>query len=43
MDLGPKLGDAASLWNFTPSPGAPAKSVERWGLREAANSASRPR
>ena len=22
MDVGPKLGDAASLWNFTPSPGA---------------------
>ena len=22
MDHGPKLGDAASLWNFTPSPGA---------------------
>lgn len=26
MDLGPKLGDAASLWNFTPSPGAAPKT-----------------
>jgi hypothetical protein len=21
LDVGPKIGDAASLWNFTPSPG----------------------
>ena len=27
MDVGPKVGDAASLWNFTPSPGAPACSL----------------
>jgi len=29
--MGPKLGDAASLWNFTPSPGAAAPKMTREG------------
>jgi hypothetical protein len=32
MDLGPKVGDAASLWNFTPSPGAAHRSRQTCGF-----------
>ena len=35
MDLGPKVGDAASLWNFTPSPGAAHRSRQALAFSSA--------